>query len=73
MALEFWVISRTNDPDLLVWGREGPRLYATERNAVKQAKHHNANDAKWGEKHPDVPHLQEYKKHGPWFVRKVSF
>lgn len=71
--MEFYLVCRTNDHDVVLYGKEGPRLYATERNAVKQAEIHNEQDWKWGAEYPDTPHLQEYKQYGDWMVRKVTF
>ena len=71
MPLKFHVLSRTKDSDVVYWGKEGPRLYLTEKNAIKQAKYMNEQEQKWSEQYPDVPHLQEYKTLGEWEERIV--
>lgn len=73
MSLSFFVICRQHDHDIVNWGKDGPRLYHTEKGAIRQAKIMNRREPIWGDENPHIPHLQEYKQHGPWFVRKVEF
>jgi hypothetical protein len=73
---QYFIIHRTNDPEVLIYGKEGPRLYQTQRNAERFAKRWNG----WDQEYRDWPNPNEHilkmvaeaDRFGPWRVSKIT-
>lgn len=72
---EYYVVHRTNDPEILIHGKEGPRLYLTKRNAEKQALHWSGWDVKHAEWPNPPQHMieatEKARRDGPWIASKI--